>query len=168
MLSSLGTDLIEVLDSANSKVSLINTNHPVFSDVFEKSGSIPTIPIYLLSGAISGYQAISKGTSQTLLGLNNGDPLLIAQSKGEGKVYLSAVPANDKAGNWPRHALFVPAMLNITFMSENVMPMMYYTGKQSSMTSEISNQPRTIFSGLQKLTVLPVLFLNSGEWKARA
>ncbi|MBK6965732.1 MAG: hypothetical protein IPH20_17865 [Bacteroidales bacterium] len=41
LLSSLGTDLIEVLDSANSKVSQINTNHPVFSDVFEKSGLNP-------------------------------------------------------------------------------------------------------------------------------
>lgn len=133
LLSSLGTDLIEVLDSANSKVSQINTNHPVFSDVFEKSGLNPDNTDLPLIRSHFRLSATSKGTSQTLLGLNNGDPLLIAQSKGEGKVYLSAVPASDKAGNWPRHALFVPAMLNITFMSENVMPMMHYTGKQSGI-----------------------------------
>jgi hypothetical protein len=133
LLSALGTDMIEVADSAKSKVTLINTNHPVFSDVFEKSGLNPDNTDLPVINKHFRLSTRSKGTSKILLGLGNGDPLLIAQNKGEGKVYLSAVPANDKASNWPRHALFVPALLNIAFESENVLPMMHYAGTQNGI-----------------------------------
>jgi len=128
LLSALGTDLITGTDSASVKVSVVNTKHPVFSDVFEKSGLDPDntdLPVIRRHFRLS---AGSKGTAETLIGLGNGDPLLIAQNRNGGKIYLSAVPVSDRAGNWPRHALFVPAMLNIVFGSENVLPMMHYTG----------------------------------------
>lgn len=133
LLSALSTDMIEVLDSAQSKVTLVNTNHPVFSDVFEKSGLNPDNTDLPVINKHFRLSTRSKGTSQVLLGLGNGDPLLIAQNKGEGKVYLSTVPANDKASNWPRHALFVPALLNIAFESENVLQMMHYAGTQNGI-----------------------------------
>lgn len=134
LISALGIDLIEAMDSVGSKVTKVNTNHPVFNDVFEKSGlnadntDLPVINSHFR------LIANSKGTSETLMELGNGDPLLIQQTKGEGKVYLSTVPFNDKSGNWPRHALFVPAMLNIAFQSENVVAMMHYTGDPGAIS----------------------------------
>ncbi|MFH1120988.1 MAG: BatA domain-containing protein [Bacteroidota bacterium] len=128
LLAALGTDLIVGIDSAGSKVTVINTNHPVFSDVFEKSGLNPDntdLP------QVDGHFRLasgSRGTSETLIGLGNGDPMLITRINEGGKIYLSSIPVSDRSGNWPRHALFVPAMLNIAFQSENVLPMMFYSG----------------------------------------
>ncbi|NTW25229.1 MAG: hypothetical protein HGA37_11045, partial [Lentimicrobium sp.] len=134
LLSALGTDLIEETDSARSKVTKVNTRHPVFSDVFEKSGLNADNTDLPLINSHFRLLANSKGTSETLLELGNGDPLLIQQSIGTGKIYLSTVPLSDKSGNWPRHALFVPAMLNIAFQSENVLAMMHYTGDPGAIS----------------------------------
>lgn len=128
LLSALGSDQIEKTDSVKSRVSLINTKHPLFSDVFEKSGIDPENTDLPVINSHFRLTATSKGTSEVLMGLGNGDAMLITGNQGEGKVYLSAVPLSDKAGNWARHALFVPAMLNIAFASENILPMMYNTG----------------------------------------
>lgn len=134
LLSALGTDLITGSDSAAVKVSVVNTRHPVFSDVFEKSGLDPDNTDLPVVNRHFRLSATSKGSAETLLGLGNGDALLIAQNLNGGKIYLSAVPINDRAGNWPRHALFVPAMLNIAFRSENVLPMMHYTGTHGGIS----------------------------------
>lgn len=133
LLSALGADQLLGLDSAVSKVSSVNNRHPVFKDVFEKTGLNEENVDYPVIREHFRLSAISKGRSETLLSLSNGDALMIAESSGEGRVYLSAVPITDQAGNWPRHALFVPAMLNIAFRSENTMPLMYYPASSTGI-----------------------------------
>lgn len=128
LLSALKADQLLDVDSLPARVTEVNTQSPVFSNVFEKSGLDPDLTD--LPGITRHFRFSSVSTvhAQTLLRLANGDPLFSMQTMGQGKVYLSAVPAVDQGGNWPRHALFVPAMLNIAFASEDVIPMMYYTG----------------------------------------
>lgn len=134
LLSELGTDQIQKADSATSKVSSINTNHPLFSDVFEagemKRANID-LPVVYRHFSI---KQVSKSTAETLIELSNGDPMLTVKNTGQGKIYLSAVPVDDKASNWPQHALFVPAMLNMAFNSGNALPLMYFTGTRSGIS----------------------------------
>ncbi|HPR24944.1 BatA domain-containing protein [Lentimicrobium sp.] len=127
LLSELGSDLYREIDSAQSRISSLNTNHPILRDVFEKNTlkedniDLPTILKHF------GILQSSGGKSETLISLDNGDPLMTVFPGGSGKVYLSAIPLADEAGNFPRHAIFVPVMLNIAFQSEDVQPFMYYT-----------------------------------------
>jgi len=124
LLAALGSPTFGQADETRVKVSEINTKDPVFSDVFEKSGldrdhaDLPVINRhYKLEGAAINIER--------LISLANGDPMLITLPSGQGKIYLSAVSAGDNDSNFPRHAIFVPCMLNIAFRSEESIPMSY-------------------------------------------
>ena len=134
LLAELGADQIQKADSVTSRVSSINTSHPLFSDVFEagemKRGNIDFPFVY----QHFSIRQVSSSTTETLIELSNGDPMLTVKNSGQGKIYLSAVPVDSKASNWPQHALFVPAMLNMAFNSGSALPLMYYTGTRSGIS----------------------------------
>lgn len=123
---SLGISGYDSRDSVKTRVQSINTKHPVFAQVFDQNSlrndnvDLPVIHNRLTLRA--GIQ------SESLITLENGTSLLTVSHSGLGKVYLSAVALSEKAGNWPRHAIFVPTMLNIAFQSEEMLPLMYNTG----------------------------------------
>lgn len=126
LLSQLGSDLITGLEESAVKVSRVNTNHPLYSEVFEQGGlkadnlDMPVITRHFTLA----HSSASK--SEILLQLANGNPLLSSNTYINGTVYLMTAPLNDKAGNFVRHALFVPTMLNIAFRSEKAHSLMYY------------------------------------------
>lgn len=133
LLAGFNSDMITGLDSARARVSTLKSGHRIFHDVFEKNAFSEDnidLPVILQHFAI---RQGAGGNSEALITLGNGDPLMTVISEGPGKVYLSAVPLNDKAGNFPRHSLFVPLMLNIAFLSEEVQPFMYYTGDNTGI-----------------------------------
>jgi hypothetical protein len=133
MLASLGAPQYGKIDTAASRVAKINKSHIIFNNVFDGSGAIPEntdLPF------IRKHYSISKpltGVSDDLMTLDNGDPLFTLKSAGSGKVYLSAVSLGDDWGNFPRHALFVPVILNIAFESESQLPLMYYTQQETGI-----------------------------------
>lgn len=119
-------------DSVRTSVRNVNTRHPVFSEVFDK-GSLSNENVDL--PAINQRFVLSEGIeSESLITLENGQSLLTVSNFGTGKVYLSAVALSERAGNWPRHAIFVPAMLNIAFQSEEMLPLMHYTGSTDAVS----------------------------------
>jgi hypothetical protein len=118
-------------DSARTNVRSINTRHSVFSEVFDQ-GSLSNDNVDL--PVINKRFILSDGIgTESLITLENGHSLLTISNSGLGKVYLSAVALSEKAGNWPRHAIFVPAMLNIAFQSEEMLPLMHYTGNTEAV-----------------------------------
>jgi hypothetical protein len=126
LLNALAAPYFGLLDTVAQRVSKINRGHVVFKDVFEKNmiekGNLD-LPIVKRHFKISNP---AKGLTDDLMTLDNGDPFLTMKSYGRGRVFVSAVALDDSWGNWPRHALFVPVMLNIAFQSENQSPLMYY------------------------------------------
>lgn len=115
-------------DTARVLVAGINTNHPVFRDVFEREvAKDENINLPVIRKHVRYVQA-SNSRGETLITLENGDPLLIAVNTGNGTIYQSAIPFTDIAGNFPRHAVFVPSLLNIAFQSDDIQPFMHYTG----------------------------------------
>ncbi|HAH58850.1 MAG: BatA domain-containing protein [Lentimicrobium sp.] len=118
-------------DSTRINVRSINTRHPVFAEVFDQ-GSLSNDNVDL--PIINKRFRLSESTgTESLITLENGNSLLTISSSGLGKVYLSAVALSEKASNWPRHAIFVPAMLNIAFQSEEMLPLMHYTGNTQAL-----------------------------------
>lgn len=127
LLNPLGTDLLSTVNESEVKLSKINVNHPIYKEVFD-DGSLKSENLDMpVIRRHFGLTATRTGNSETLLELANGDPLLTFTSNGKGKVYLFTASLDDAAGNFPRHALFVPTMLNIAFRSEKISPLMYYT-----------------------------------------
>jgi len=127
LLMNLGTDQFSSVNSSPVKLSEINTTHPLYKEVFEQ-GSLKSenLDMPLVTKYFSVLPS-SQNTAESVLTLANGQPLLTVNSKGTGKVYLFTAPFGDDNGNFARHALFVPTMLNIAFLSENVSPLMYFT-----------------------------------------
>ncbi len=127
MLTSLGTDNFTELDEKPVKLAKINVNHPIYREVFEQGSlkaeniNMPVINMHY------NTQQSSASKSETLLELENGQPFLTATPSGMGTTYVFTTALNDGAGNFIRHALFVPTMLNIAFRSEKISPLMYYT-----------------------------------------
>ncbi len=127
LLSNLGTGLYRDYNTSPLKVGSINNNHPIYKEVFDK-GTLKSENLDLPRIAMHYSLAQSSRTSgETLLELENNEPLMVYYTLDAGKIYLFTAPLNDEGGNFVRHALYVPTMLNIAFQSEKLSPLMYYT-----------------------------------------
>jgi len=136
LLSRLGTDLLSDVDPSMIKLFKINTLHPLFREVFDQGGlKVDNLDLPVINKHFNLVQS-SASTSETLLGLANGKPFLVVNSNGKGKVYLFTAPLTDDAGNFQRHALFVPTMLNMAFQSEKTHPLMFYSDYAGPMAIE--------------------------------
>ncbi|MFN8164923.1 MAG: BatA domain-containing protein [Bacteroidia bacterium] len=104
---------------ADDKVSKIESRHFLFSDIFEKGKSLPEnldLPV------VHSYFPLSvsgKVRSEVVMKLQNGDPFLLSQGFGAGTIYTLATSLDEAAGNFTRHALFVPVMLKAAMTGLN-------------------------------------------------
>ncbi|MBW6490240.1 MAG: BatA domain-containing protein [Lentimicrobium sp.] len=136
LLSAMEAPVFGSLDTSSVRVSAINKKHSVLANVFDKSNASQentNLPY------ASKHYSISKplrGVSDNLMTLDNGDPFITMKSFGRGKVFLIAVTLSDDWGNFHRHALFVPVMLNIAFQSENQEPLCYFAGGNAQIVLE--------------------------------
>ena len=126
---SLKSGILDIIDTARSRVSEINLEHAVFQDVFEEwpqtgdgQGVKIDLPIVLKHYRID-YPYRSE--SENLMTLQNGDPLLSAQPVGNGMIYLFASPLDPSFSNLSRHALYVPLMYKIALLSQPQYPLFY-------------------------------------------
>lgn len=127
LLTALGARMLSGLDNSQVKLSRINTNHPLYSEVFEQGALRMENIDYPVINERFMISPTGSTSTETLLELANGEPLLTVNSTGSGTTYLFSTSLDDKTGNFVRHALFVPTMLNIAFLSEQIAPLMYYT-----------------------------------------
>jgi hypothetical protein len=129
LLTVFGAPVFKGTDTARVNVSDLNTESLIFRDVFEKdaSGKI-TLPEnadlprvmrhYILSRA-------SKSATEDLMKLQNGQPFLTVTKAGKGQVFLSVVPLDDKASNFPKNSVFVPVLYKIAILSVPFVPLFY-------------------------------------------
>jgi hypothetical protein len=112
-------------DTVNTAVSEINVTHPVYRGVFEKVPDNINLPLVL-----SHYPLIisSRAPAQVLLKLQNGDPFLCSYEDNRGRLYLLASPINPEAGNFARHAIFVPTFYQIALLSQPGVTLFYTIG----------------------------------------
>jgi hypothetical protein len=121
----MGLDIYTRLDTTSTRVSTIDELHLVYRDVFDELPDQVDLP------AVSGHYQITgtaASRAQHLLLLQNGNPLLSYQAVGDGEVFLSAVPLDERFSNFPRHTLFVPTMFNIAIQSQSLQPTYHTMG----------------------------------------
>jgi hypothetical protein len=90
------------------KVSELNTQDPIFKNVFQRIPRNMDLPSITQFYALQRNNA-SKGKPLMLLG--NGQPFVWQASFRKGNVILFSTPLRTEWSNLPQHALFVPLML---------------------------------------------------------
>ncbi len=119
LTNELGTDTYLGKSEASDRVVYIEKNSELFANVFEKGKNIPEnldLPL------VNKYYRLGrnvKSVTQSIVRLQNGSPFLITSSTGKGKVYALASSLAEDAGNFPRHALFVPVFLRAALLSSS-------------------------------------------------
>lgn len=119
--SALGVDAFLPPVLAESAVSSLDLENPLFQDVFEgrsPGGRNPDAPVDLPS--VKSYFPLKHTGGEGRIGLmklRNQDDFLAVMSPGGGSVYLLAVPLDDRYTNFHRHALFIPVIYRIAMLS---------------------------------------------------
>jgi hypothetical protein len=131
-LTTLGAPPLETKDTAARRVDILQVENPVFSDVFEKSSSgkvrLPEntdLPVVFMH-----YRTNIKGSNllEPIMLLNNGDLFMGSVTAGKGKLYLFTSPLDEKSSNFPKHIIFVPALLRIALLSGPSQGLYYICG----------------------------------------
>jgi hypothetical protein len=140
LLSELGAPEITGQDTAHVNVSEINTESLIFRDVFEKdaSGKI-TLPDNADLPRVKWHYVLSrasKSATEDLMKLQNGDGFLMLTKAGRGKVFLFAVPLDDKASSLPRNSIFVPVLYKIAILSVPYVPLFYSLNADNGIVIE--------------------------------
>lgn len=138
-LGSLNAGQLLEQDTIDNPISWINTEHPIYEDVFEN------LPENMSYPEINTYYPIrvsSRSLYENLLGLQNNNIFLKVNSYGRGSVFLFASPFNLVLNEFPRHSLFVPTVYKIA-LSGNSDDKLYYTIGEEN---KIEVNKTTIFS----------------------
>jgi len=131
---NMNTVFYEQKDTANTKVTLLNLDHELFANVFEKVPENMDLPI------VSTHYKIQSGsfsTEEFIMKMQNEELFLVSQKIGKGKVYLCAVALTNDESNFPKHALFIPSIYNMALYSKPVFKLYYTIGRNEAV--EINN-----------------------------
>lgn len=104
------------MDTASHKTAPMELGIPFYANVFEKDPTNMDMPLIR-----QHYTTINNSLSriEILLKLKNGDIFLGKTQYERGNFYVSTVPLDERAGNFSRHAIFVPVVLRIAEWSQN-------------------------------------------------
>lgn len=128
------------LISAPSKVDYINTDAPIYQNVFENVPKNLNLPV------VEKYIEI-KSIGEVLLRFQNRKPFLIHSNFDKGNIYTLATELSTSASNFTEHAIFVPTLYNIALRSQRSTPLFYFLNSNNKI--EVGNyrqseQPLTI------------------------
>ncbi len=158
-LSSVGTDIPMQVVSAESRVSVINLQHPVFSGVFEnipQKIDLPIVKKYIR------YSSRNNTNRQNLLELPGKTGFFSEYRFGKGKIYLSAVPLNAETSNFARHSVFVPIMYQTALLSLQDQNLFYKLNREQmiELPKITLNPNQTLKLSKDKFEAIPDLRQN--------
>ncbi len=123
-LESLKLPGISGLDTSQTKTGKISFEQGLYEGVFDKVDQQMDLPKIFRHYR---FKWQSHSGSQVVLQLQNGEPLLSLNTYNKGKAYLLGAPLDEKAGNFIKHALFVPTIIKIAINSIRPKPLYYHT-----------------------------------------
>ncbi len=125
------------VDTVRQRIAGINAESDLYNDVFEKSGSGRVVlPENVDLPVVFRHYALGTGTQtrvEVLLRLRNDRPFLITSPAGKGRIYLFAVPLNDKWSLFPKHTIFVPTLYKIALLSNPSRPLYFPCGGDAAV-----------------------------------
>lgn len=155
LFSSLGQVEYTAVDTTRQRISELNPESPVFSDVFEKNqaGKI-VLPENIDLPVVFRHYTLGTRVNtdwEDLLSLQNGKSFLGVSKVGKGNVYICAVPLEETWSNFPKHPVFVPALYRIALMSEPFAPLYYSLRREDPIILEKDSLVRKEVYKISKL-----------------
>jgi hypothetical protein len=128
-LTSLGLSPFMGIDTARQRISDVNTESRLYSDVFEKNSAgriqLPSNVDLPLVYKYYRREKMSRSGQEDLLKMQNGQSFLDVTGVDKGSVYVMAVPLDDRFSNFPANHLFVPTLYKIGLLSQPFSPLWY-------------------------------------------
>ncbi len=116
--------------SQATKVNKINTDHPVYQDIFDIIPQNVDLPGVTLHFPLS----LSTGSGMVpLMTLQSGTAFLAYLRTAKGSLSICASPLSMSAATFPKHALFVPTLLRLAEFSQAQGNYSYVIGKDNSI-----------------------------------
>jgi len=142
-LEALNVNYYTKLDENRVNVSVINVQHNIYKDVFDKIPDNINLPVadkhYVLS-------RLMRIRGEDILILRNGNSLLSSFAVNKGNIFLSAVGLLESFSNFPRHSVFVPTVYNIALQSGRLQPLYYIIGEEKPIVvRNYSYRPDEVF-----------------------
>ena len=122
LLNKLGLSAME-LDTNATVVQDLALQHEFFSDVIldmPQHADLPKVGKHL--------RMRSNGIPNTLLIMQNGDPMLFSETVGHGQVFVMATALDPKWSNLADHSLFVPMMVKMALLGGQLNRLSYTIG----------------------------------------
>jgi hypothetical protein len=152
------------LDTAALRTEKIEKAGNFYTGVFEKMDDRVNLPLVNRHFKI---QNNSLNIFESLLVLQNGDPLLLSSKYGNGNVYFCSAPLDSKSGNFAQHALFVPTVYRICFSSIRSVPLFYQVNANNVLSVKNNNdkgdEPPHVIGISSKTDVIPESHITSGS-----
>ncbi|MBE0660888.1 MAG: BatA domain-containing protein [Bacteroidales bacterium] len=125
-------------DTTRLRMADVNILHPLFKDVFETQAGKPTelSPDTDLPWVSKRYKFVlpPRKSIETLISLKDADPYLVADSYGEGNIYIMASSLETEATTFPVHAIFVPTLYKMALLSTPRQDIYNKVGTQESVS----------------------------------
>lgn len=114
-LKNHNTSKFSKLMNQQNVVDHINTDHPVFTDIFEEDPENTDLPEVLKYYRFSGSM---KDRQDVLMEMQSGDPFFMVSEYKGGRLFVSSVPLEEDFSNFPKHPVFVALLYKIALSSD--------------------------------------------------
>jgi len=128
MLGQLGLSVME-LDTNTTVTQDLALQHAFFSDVIldmPQHADLPKVKQHL--------RLRSNGSASPLLILQNGDPMLLAETMGQGQAFVVTTALDPEWSDLADHSLFVPMMLKMALLGGQLSRLSYTIGQDKMLT----------------------------------
>ncbi|WP_442588483.1 BatA domain-containing protein [Pedobacter sp. AW31-3R] len=161
-LNSLSLPGVERLSQDTLTVNSIDLKSNLFSDVFEQLPAqldLPRVNRHFV------YTQNNKSSREDIMGLPFRQLFFSRYHLGAGQIYLSSTSLESRDSNLPLHAVFVPLMYKVAFLSVQEQPLYYTLGSNLQLSSKPlqlkPDQPVKLSSA--RLEVIPELRQQPGK-----
>ncbi len=155
LLPQLGLPLLGGIDTTLQRIASINTESPLYAEVFEKNSSGKLVLPENIDLPVVRRHFILKqevqSRSEVLLKFPDNHAFFVSVQSGKGHAYLFASPALDSWSQFPRHVIFVPTLFNLALISNPMHPLCYLTGANSTLEVPADSMPEANPYKLKKL-----------------
>lgn len=155
-LQNLQLPQITGFDTVRVKTQFINFEQGLYEGVFDKMNQQMDLPLVLQHFE---FKKTTGSSSQNIVLLQNGSPLIAQHQLGNGKIYVFAIPTDEACSNFLKHALFVPTLIKMAILSLKPSPIYYKTATNEAITiasvSNFSDKPLHIIKDGKKTDLIP-------------
>ncbi len=136
-LRSVKVNTYQAAVDGEKNIDFINVKQEIFKDVFEKLPRNLNLPSANKSFPMTRFTSTNE---QVLLRYRDGSSCVSKYSVGNGKLYLSSAPMDNKITTLPSHAIFAPMVYKMALVGGQDSQLAYTIGEDDLLESDNAGQ----------------------------